>query len=371
MNRKDIAQIRRRYSPDKNAISVIRGCYVNEKKEIVSTFAKSPLELPTSEAEHYLATFKKVLGGNPCRNQFELPVHTEDPSGQLLRRLQTSELKDDSAVETLCKSIIDALEFEGNYLLLMLHDAMDLPRNRHAEHTERPDFDGEVFNYMLLAVCPVKLTKPLLTFFSDDREFHTVEPDLAVGSPELGFMYPAFADGGANLSAAQFYTRAGDNIHAEFIDVVFGTEAPASSEDQRQAFQDVLSEALDEKLTFDVVQTLHDNLVGQLSERKKDAEPLEVSRREISSLLESCEIPEEKLTAFESRYNDEFGQGTGLVASNIVDAKKFEINAGDSVVIDVDPERTDLVEMKRIDGARCIVIHVEGDVTVNGVEVNI
>ena len=371
MNRKDIAQIRRRYAPEKNAISVIRGCYVNEKREIVSTFAKSPLELPTSEAEHYLATFKKALGGNPGRNQFALTVHTEDPASQLLRRLQLSELKDEDAVGELYRNIIDALELEGNYLILMLHDAMDLPRNRHAEHTERPDFDGEVFNYLLLAVCPVKLTKPMLTFFSDDREFHTVEPDLAVSSPELGFLYPALEDGGANLSAAQFYTRAGDNIHAEFIDAVFGTEAPASSEDQRQAFQDVLAEALDEKLTFDVVQTLHDNLVGQLGERRKDAEPLEISRREISSLLESCEIPEEKLNAFETRYNAEFGQGTGLVASNIVDAKRFEINAGDSVVIDVDPERSDLVEMKRIDGARCIVIHVEGDVTVNGVEVNI
>ena len=40
MNRRDIAQIRRRFNPEKNDISIIRGCYVNEKKEIVSTFAK-------------------------------------------------------------------------------------------------------------------------------------------------------------------------------------------------------------------------------------------------------------------------------------------------------------------------------------------
>ena len=46
MNRKEIAEIRRRLNPDKNAISCIRGCYVNEKREIVSAFNYSLLSLP-------------------------------------------------------------------------------------------------------------------------------------------------------------------------------------------------------------------------------------------------------------------------------------------------------------------------------------
>ena len=37
MNKKDLATLRRRYSPEKNDISIIRGCFVNEKREIVST----------------------------------------------------------------------------------------------------------------------------------------------------------------------------------------------------------------------------------------------------------------------------------------------------------------------------------------------
>ena len=58
MNKKDLATLRRRFSPEKNDISVIRGCFVNEKREIVSTFSKSPLSFPESEAEHYLSAFK-------------------------------------------------------------------------------------------------------------------------------------------------------------------------------------------------------------------------------------------------------------------------------------------------------------------------
>ena len=41
MNRKEIAEIRRRLNMDKNAINCVRGCYVNEKREIVATFNRS------------------------------------------------------------------------------------------------------------------------------------------------------------------------------------------------------------------------------------------------------------------------------------------------------------------------------------------
>lgn len=36
MNRKEISELRRRLSPDKNAIGHIYGCYVNTKKEIIA-----------------------------------------------------------------------------------------------------------------------------------------------------------------------------------------------------------------------------------------------------------------------------------------------------------------------------------------------
>ena len=95
MNKKEIAQIRRRFAPDKNAISVVQGCYVNEKKEIVSTFSKSLLAFPESEAQHYLSIFKKTLGGAQGRNLFSIPVHDD----QLLRRLQLSALTDEDCVK--------------------------------------------------------------------------------------------------------------------------------------------------------------------------------------------------------------------------------------------------------------------------------
>ena len=136
MNKKYLATLRRRFSPEKNDISVIRGCFVNEKREIVSTFSKSPLSLPESEAEHYLSAFKKTLGGAPGHNQFTIPV--QDEAGSLLRHLQTSELKDEAAVDQLFNTIREKMEFEGSYLILVMHDAYSVPYRKADEHTDRP-----------------------------------------------------------------------------------------------------------------------------------------------------------------------------------------------------------------------------------------
>lgn len=369
MNKKEIASIRRRFAPEKNEISIIRGCYVNEKREIVSTFSKSPLSLPESEAEHYFSAFKKILGGAPGRNQFTLPVQVDEEAGERLRKLQLSSLTDENAVTEFYRKVIEGLEIEGSYLILMMHDAWSVPYKKSVEHEERPDFDGTVFNYIMVSICPVKLTKPLLTFFSDDRDFHTVEPDLAVGSPALGFMYPVFSDGGADVNAALYYTRDVADVHADFIDGIFHSAAPDSASDRRQAFYGVLADTLEDGVTFDVVQTLHENLVQKLADHKKDAAPLEVSRKEIASMLGACDVPEKQLAAFDNEYLEQFG-AIGMQAGTIAEPKRFELTT-ENATIQVDPTRTDLVETRRIDGKRYILIAVEGEAAVNGVEINI
>lgn len=366
MNKKDLATLRRRFAPDKNDISIIRGCFVNEKREIVSTFSKSPLSLPESEAEHYLASFKKTLGGAAGRNQFTIPVHTDDPAGKLLRQLQSSELTDEKAVKQLFQTIIEGLEIEGSYLILAMHDAYSVPYRKADEHTERPDFSDTIFNYILVSICPVKLTKPLLTFFRDDRDFHTVEPDLAVGTPSLGFMYPVFDNGGADINAALYYTKDAADLHADFIDAIFQAAAPESGADQRDQFYGVLADTLEDGITFQVVQGLHETLTAQLADRKPSAVPLQVSRGEIAGLL-NVSSAEQK--AFDEAYLEQFG-AVGMEATTVVEPKKFVIET-ENATIQVDPLRSDLVEMKRIDGRRYILVAVEGEATVNGVEVNI
>lgn len=63
MNKKEVNELRRRWKPDKNAVSRLYGCFVNSNREIVADLDESLGLMPQEEAEKYLNLLKKVLSG--------------------------------------------------------------------------------------------------------------------------------------------------------------------------------------------------------------------------------------------------------------------------------------------------------------------
>jgi hypothetical protein len=76
------------------------------------------------------------------------------------------------------------------------------------------------------------------------------------------------------------------------------------------------------------------------------------------------------MTAFEEKYDAEFGADTEISPRNIIDTKQFEVRTPD-VTIRVNPERSDLLETRIINGARYILIRADEGVEVNGVNIHI
>lgn len=375
MNRQEIAEIRRRFSVDKNAVSRIRGCYVNEKREIVATFDRPLLGFPLEEQEKYLALFRRTLAGVPGRNLVDIAFRPDqvmnDAAHGLLMGLRNTALSVDEGVEQLCWRIIDSVDVEGNFLILMAHDAYDVPF-KHKDEYKTDVVSEEVFHYILVSVCPVKLTKPALGYCSDDNAFHSLEPEWVVAAPEVGFMFPTFDDRAANVYGALMYTRDAAEAHDGFVDAVFHCDAPMPAAEQREAFQAVLEDALDDDLSFEVAQTVHERFREMIEAHSQDksAEPLEVSCREVTGMLESCGVPDDKLTAFEERFDAEFGQGMALRAENLAEPRRFQVRTPD-VVVQVNPARSDLIETRVIDGFKYILIRADEGVEVNGVNIAI
>ena len=218
----------------------------------------------------------------------------------------------------------------------------------------------------------MKLTKPALSYYASDNEFHDREQDWVVASPELGFMFPTFDDRAANIYNALYYTRDTATMHDEFISAIFNTDAPMPAAEQKETFQALLEDAIGDDLSYEVVQTVHEQIRNMIEEQKsdKEAEAPVVSKREVKTMLEACGVPEERVTAFEEKYDADFGATIELGAQNIVDERKFEVRTPD-VVIQVNPERSDLVETRVIDGFKYILIRADEGVEVNGVNINI
>ena len=61
MNEKEISEIRRRFRHDKSNIQKIRGCYVNEKGEIISEFDQSLSLMSEADIETMIKKIKKKI----------------------------------------------------------------------------------------------------------------------------------------------------------------------------------------------------------------------------------------------------------------------------------------------------------------------
>ena len=87
-------------------------------------------------------------------------------------------------------------------------------------------------------------------------------------------------------------------------------------------------------------------------------------------LLAESGAPNENLDTFDTTFETTAGEQTSLLATNVANTRKFQIKTPD-VVVQVNPERTDLVETRVIDGRPCLVIAVDDHVEVNGINVRV
>ena len=373
MTQKEIAELRRRFRPDKSAINHIYGCYVNGNREIIS-YLDEPLGImPQEESEKYLSLLKKSLSGTQGKNLIDIVFSTQQVADseehRLLMALRDSQLKDGKARKAFYDRVIGSLDMDGgNYLLLMAYDAYDVPY-KGKDGEMQADASDTVFSYIVCCICPVKDGKPELGFFAGENEFHSCTANQIVAPPELGFLFPAFDDRAANLYNALFYSKKPDQLHQEFIDAVFHTEPPLSSAEQRDAFETALSDALEGACSMEIAQAIHERLRDQIVQHKErhDPEPLAVTVGEVGAILQSCNVPEEQVSRFLENCEEQFGKGIVLDPSNLIDSGKFEVETADAR-ISVDPERSYLVETRMIDGRAYLLIPADG-VTVNGLPI--
>lgn len=375
MNRNEYAEIRRRFNPDKNNITCVRGCYVDTKGEIISTFNRPLLTMPQEEAEKYLALFRKTLSGTPGKNlveiQFDPFEAQKSENHQALMALRETCLKQDDLAEDFFTRVISSLKLDDNYLILMMHDAYDVPFKAR-DDVKVDDASEEMYHYILCAICPVKLSKPALSYYAAENEFHPREQDWVVGAPDLGFLFPSFDDRTSNIYKVVYYNRDINEPHEELTDGIFGTQLPMLAVEQMANFQSVLEEALDEDLSFDVVQTVHEQLRDIVDKQKtdKEAEAPVISKREVRALLESCGVPDRRIEDFETIYDEQIGAATDMNVESIVNTRQFQVRTPD-VTIRVAPERSDLIETRVIEGTKYILIRADDGVEVNGVNINI
>lgn len=373
MNKKEISEIKKLFANENSVISTICGCYVDGDKNKKSMMREAFLSLPQDEMHKYMAIFRKCMTGTLGRNilnmEFADAATEVTVSQQKLMDLRDSELKDDAVLETFYDEIIANYNTADNYLILLVYGVYDVP-GRTSDGIEMEDASDEIYRHILCCICPVKLSKPGLSYNSEQNGFHERIRDWVVDMPAMGFLYPAFNERSADVNSILYYSSKAEELKFDFVETVLGCTLPMTAGGQKETFQTIIQDTLGDECEFEVVKEIHEQLTELIEEKKDDETPLELGRKEVVNLLAASGVDNRKIEELENNFEEAAGGSMTqpLLASNVASTRKFEIKTPD-VVVQVKPDRTDLVETRMIDNVPYLLITLSDSVQVNGIDV--
>lgn len=371
MNKKEVLEIRKQFTPANCAITRIAGCYVDHEKNKKMESKSAFLSLPEEEAFKYFDIFKKTLSGTMGKNMLnmEFPIDQEMPGGtqEFLMKLKASKLEDDMLLEEFYDKVIATYEYAENYYIILIHAMYDVP-GRPSDNMEMFDASDEVYEYLVCSICPVSLSKAGLSYNAESNCIQDRIRDWVVDMPDKGFLFPAFNDRSTDIHGVLYYTKKSEDLQPELIEQLLGAKMPMSANTQKETFQMLIEDTLGEDGDYETIRNIHDTLNDMIEEHKEEPEPLQLDKTDVRKVFEKSGVSSEKMECFDQNYEETAGEKTSLLATNITETKKFQIETPD-IVIKVNTERADLIETRVIDGRQCLVIAVDDHIEVNGVNV--
>lgn len=397
MNKKEVAEIKRRLKKESCTIQHMCGCYVDAEKNKLVTFSQKFLNLEEDEFYKYLEIAGKALSGTLGNNLLELefPIDEEAVGGrqQILMALRASKLEDDALLDTYYDLIIDSYDYVGNYLITLYYDVYDVPLKGTDELAM--DESDEVYEYLLCCICPVALSKPGLGYLEGEHRIGARIRDWVVGPTDTAFLFPAFNGRATDIHSTLVYTKNAKEPHAEFWANGLGCGTKRTATQKRDAFENMVVQTLgpDDEETkdtvLDVQQNLNDFILVEKEKVDKD-EPILLDGEMITEILTDAGISEpkaEKITAsYESFFEDTLPDAQELLDAKaiknnevrvekkqlqekVVDLTKKLEDAGVitsdgtdiDVVVKVTPEKVEEIHTAFVDGKRCLIIPMKED----------
>lgn len=213
----DMMELRRRLTKENCTFTRMSGCYVTVKQEKITKINEVFLNLDDEEFFKYLEIAKKAISGKVGENLLQSRVEDEDAK-RLFEAVKKSGLKKEELLDTLYDRIIEMYDAPGNYLILLFHDVYDVMVK--SSDKKSLDESEEAYEYILCAICPVKLSDPGLSYLEDRGVIGCRIRDWVVSAPEMGFLYPAFDNRSADMDTAVIYTKNPKKVHSEFFPIL-------------------------------------------------------------------------------------------------------------------------------------------------------
>ncbi|MBQ8167783.1 MAG: DUF4317 domain-containing protein [Lachnospiraceae bacterium] len=403
MTKKEINEIKGLFDTiEECGIARLCGCYVNGDKEKVKIFSESFLDLEEKEQHKYLEIFRKNLSGTLGKNLIDLSFVDEEANDVsfgkgMLNAIKKSELKDEALLDRFYDGIINTYNHVGNYLILMIYQAYDVPGITDDE-IEMEDASNEVYSYVLCSICPMKLTKPGLGYDDKLEMIHTLKQSFGVELPDTGFIFPAFNDRSSDDSQILYYTRRADDLQDKLLDELLAVSAPLPAKQQKEGFNTFVAEVLGEDSTIETMIAMQENFTELVKEKKEfsDSPTIVLDKDTVREVFVKSGVDETKLEVFDKKFDQQFDMEQyakkkrvvldedekevpvevpklkveqTILAENVLPSRNIEVK-GKDLLLRINTKHMDIIDINEADGRKYLVIELPEDVKVNGISVS-
>ena len=192
MNKKEISEIKKQFTPENCSLTRICGCYVDGEKNKKTELKEAFLSLSEEEMFKYFEIFRKSLSGTIGKNlmnmEFPLEQETEGGTQHFLMKLRESKLTDDALVESFYDKIIENYDYPENYYIILIHGVYDIP-GKSSDGAEMFDASDEIYEHIMCCICPVKLSKAGLCYNAETNSIQDRIRDWIVELPDVAFLF--------------------------------------------------------------------------------------------------------------------------------------------------------------------------------------
>ena len=188
--------------------------------------------------------------------------------------------------------------------------------------------------------------------------------DWVVDMPDKGFLFPAFNDRQMDVHSTLYYTRKSAEVQEEMVREVLGIDFVASADEEKDKFGKLLEDVLGEDADSKTVKDIFEGISEEMERHAEDLEPYKMGENELEKIFSSNGVPDEKMEMFEGAYRENIGN-VPVMASNICDNKVVNIQVPEGKIT-IDADFISNLEIKEVDGRKCMVLPVDG-VVVNGI----
>ena len=331
MDKKEVNELKRRFTREGVTFTRFCGCYVNSEKEKVLSFSETFLGLDDDVLLKYIEIARKVLSGNIGDNLLTLDYTTqmegEGTSHRALLALRDSGLSAQPMVDAFFDTVIDSYGYAGNYLILLFADTYDVVTK--TTDNLKLDESEEVFKYILCAVCPVELSKPGLGYLADEGRIGPRIRDWVVGMPDTGFLFPAFNERSTDIHSVLFYTKDTKDPHKEFMTDALGVTVKSTATQKQTVFKNIIKHVVEdeeesEKVSLDIYEKL-----TELTSEDEEGEPVVLTSGELKDIVKDNGLSDAQgdsiVSAFEATFGDTPPEAAYLIDKKAV--KTLEANA--------------------------------------------